>query len=107
VVRPHEKRSSSRTPAGFSLHFQCLDDGNETREYSAQTLNISKDGLLMLSAKHLRVGSNLLLKLRVPVEISGSPFSCMRTLGRIVHRQGPEDGRTRYGVAIGRIASRF
>jgi c-di-GMP-binding flagellar brake protein YcgR len=106
VVRPPEKRRSSRAPAGFSLRFQCLDDGNEAGEYSAQTLNISKDGLLMVSAKHLRVGSNVLLKLRVPVEISGSAFSCTRTVGRIVHRQVPEDGSIRYGVALSRASQR-
>jgi c-di-GMP-binding flagellar brake protein YcgR len=106
VVRP-EKRRSSRASAGFSLRFQCLDEDPVAAEYSAHTVNISKDGLLMVSAKRLKVGSTVLLKLRVPVEISGSPFSSTRTLGRIVHRQGPEDGRIRYGVAIGRTASRF
>jgi PilZ domain len=104
VVRPPEKRRSSRAPAGFSLRFQCLDDGSEAGEYSAQTVNISKDGLLMVSAKHLRVGSSVLLTIRVPVEISGSAFYCTRTLGRIVHRQIPEDGSIRYGVALGRVS---
>jgi PilZ domain len=106
VVRPDEKRRSSRAPAGFSLRFQCLDEGNETPEYFAETVNISKDGLLMISAKRLRVGSNVLLKLQVPVEISGSAFSCTRTVGHIVHRQNPEDGAIRYGVALGRTSHR-
>jgi hypothetical protein len=104
VVRPSEKRRSSRAPVGFSLRFQCLDDENEAREYCAQTVNISNDGLLMVSPKHLRVGSNVLLKLRVLVEISGSAFSCTRTLGRIVHRQVPEDGSILYGVALSRAS---
>lgn len=106
MVRPDEKRRSSRAPAGFSLRFQCLDEGNETPEYFAETVNISKDGLLMISAKRLRVGSNVLLKLQVPVEISGSAFSCTRTVGHIVHRQNPEDGAIRYGVALGRRSHR-
>jgi len=107
VVRRPEKRRSSRASARFSVRFQCLDEGLETVEYSAQAVDISNDGLQMISAKRLNVGSTVLLKLQVSVEISGSPFSCMRTLGRIVHLHGPEDGRICYGVAIGRIASRF
>ncbi|MGB7434107.1 MAG: hypothetical protein WBR26_01095 [Candidatus Acidiferrum sp.] len=100
MERYPEKRQNARIPVGFSLQFQCVSDEDESSDYAAETENVSAYGLLMISAKKLDVGSMVLLKLRIPVEVSGSAFSCVHSTGRVVRQELRKDGATRYGVAI-------
>jgi len=74
------------------LHFRCLGIGCEDVEYAAETVQIWLYGFLMRSRRELTAGTMLYLRLRVPIEISGSPFSEMRRIGQDVSEHKLEDG---------------
>ncbi len=84
------------------LHFRCLERGCEEIEYATETVKIWLYGFLMRSRKELRKGTVLDLRLRVPIEISGSPFSEVRSMGRVVSEHKLEDGSVGYMVEIER-----
>lgn len=87
------------------LHFRCLGIGCEDVEYAAETVQIWLYGFLMRSRRELTAGTMLYLRLRVPIEISGSPFSEMRSIGRVVSEHKLEDGTVGYSVEFERAAS--
>ena len=87
------------------LHFRCLGMGCEDVEYATETVRIWLYGFLMKSRKELTTGTMLYLRLRVPVEISGSPFRETRSIGRVVSEQELEDGSVGYSVEIERAPS--
>ena len=87
------------------LHFRCLGMGCEDVEYAAETVKIWLYGFLMRSRRELTAGTILYLRLRVPIEISGSPFSEMRSIGRVVSEHELEDGTVGYTVEFERAAS--
>lgn len=87
------------------LHFRCLGIGCEDVEYATETLKISLYGFLMRSERELTKGTMLYLRLRVPIEISGSPFREMRSIGRVVSEHELEDGTVGYRVEIERAPS--
>jgi hypothetical protein len=84
------------------LHFRCLGIGCEEMEYATETVRISLYGFLMRSKRELAKGTMLYLRLRVPIEISGSPFREMRSIGRVVSEHELEDGTVGYSVEIER-----
>jgi hypothetical protein len=87
------------------LHFRCLGMGCEDVEYATETVKIWLYGFLMRSRRELTAGTVLYLRLRVPIEISGSPFSEMRSIGRVVSEHELEDGTVGYSVEFERVAS--
>jgi len=56
----------------------------------------------MRSPQRLRLGSVLSLRLRIPTEISGTPFSASNGTGRVVSEHQLEDGSLGYRVTIER-----
>jgi hypothetical protein len=82
------------------VSFRCLEIGSDSIEYATQIESISRDGFLMTSPKRLKVGSRLSLRLRVPPEISGSPFWETRCTGHVTAQQRLKDGRPAYRVEI-------
>jgi len=87
------------------LHFRCLGMGCEDVEYATETVRIWLYGFLMKSRKELTRGTILYLRLRVPVEISGSAFRETRSIGRVVSEHELEDGSVGYSVEIARGGS--
>ena len=87
------------------VHFRCLGIGCEDVEYATETVRIWLYGFLMRSRKELSAGTILYLRLRVPIEISGSPFREVRRIGRVVSEQELEDGTVGYSVELDRAAS--
>jgi hypothetical protein len=73
-------------------------DGSGT-EVRAFAVNISRAGLFINSPRKLSVGTWLLMRMRVPTEISGSVFSELHCKGRVVHERESIDGLG-YGVEI-------
>ena len=76
-----------------------LAEPNEI-EYAAEVITISMDSFLMSSPVRLPLGTKLQLRMRVPVEISGSPFVELRTAGRVVAFTPSERGEHNYNVKI-------
>ncbi len=104
-MKPRREAGSSEMER-VPLHFRCLGMGSEEVEYATETVKIWLYGFLMRSRKELTRGTELDLRLRVPTEISGSPFSEVRSKGRVVSEHELEDGSVGYMVEIVRAASR-
>jgi hypothetical protein len=79
------------------VYFRCDQD---KPEYSTETVDIWPTSFLMRSRARLALGTVLLLRLRVPVEISGSPFYETCSTGRVVSEHRLEDGTVGYRVEI-------
>jgi hypothetical protein len=87
---------SARIPVWFRS--PEIDSGAE--ECSTETVCISSQCFVMASPKRLRIGSLLSLRMRVPVEISGSARREMRASGRVESEEQLEDGSIGYKVII-------
>jgi hypothetical protein len=79
-----------------------MENDSEPEECLSETVRVSQTWLLMRSPRRLRLGSWLYLKLRVPTEISGSPFSEMRGKGFVVSEHHLADGGLGYKVTMQR-----
>lgn len=88
------------------LHFRCLGMGCEETEYTTETVKIWVSGFLMRSRRELTAGTILYLRMRVPIEISGSPFSELCSIGRVVSEHELDDGTVGYSVHIERAATK-
>lgn len=98
-----ERRTPSRYPMRIPLRFRVAEGNSSTREFSSETLNISSQGFCMQIEQQIQVGSLLALNLRVPTEISGSPFVELCCTGRIAWEGRRPDGTFGYGVSIEQI----
>ena len=67
----------AKLPLRFSV-------GEDPIEHTGETIGISADHFMMTSPIELQVGSRLLVKILVPFEVSGSPFTELPVSGRIV-----------------------
>lgn len=70
-------------------------------EYATTTISIFQNGFVMSSPRRLRVGCPLSLTLRVPPEVSGSPFRHIRCTGHVKTEQTLTGGELAYRVEIG------
>jgi hypothetical protein len=104
IVNARSESTSSHVER-VPLHFRCLGIGCEEIEYATETVKIWLYGFLMRSKRELTKGTMLYLRLRVPIEISGSPFREMRSIGRVVSEHELEDGTVGYSVEIERAPS--
>ena len=92
----------SSQPERVRIHFRCLGVGCDDVEYATETVKIWISGFLMRSRKTLASGTMLYLRLRVPTELSGSPFCELSTVGRVVSEHELDDGTVGYSVEIER-----
>jgi PilZ domain len=99
-----ERRTPSRYPMRIPLRFRLAEDSNSGKEISSETLNISSQGFCMQLKQRIKVGSLLALNLRVPTEVSGSPFVELCCTGRIAWEGPRPEGMYGYGVAIERVS---
>ena len=101
----HTKDLPSPGPAPLSLSFRCSDFGAESFEDASEAVSISLQGFVMRCHRRLTLGSTLMLLLRVPTRISGSPFRIAHCRGRVVSEQTLEDGTLAYEVEVERAAA--
>ena len=96
-----DRRSNPRFPLAIPARIRALDDPRGGHpEVSAQSTNVSRSGLFITSSQKLPVGTALSMTLLVPTEISGSAFTGVRCIGRVVHEHQLDDGLIGYGIAI-------
>ena len=69
-------------------------------EHVGETIDISTEELVMRSPIPLEVGLRLEITVRVPVEVSGSPFNKMKFSGRILSERPDAEGMFVYKVGI-------
>lgn len=84
----------------ITVYYRHMDAESEATEYLTEPISISVHGFLMRSAAKLTVGSRLLLRVRVPIEISGSPFQMTRHTGRVACEVPLDDGTIAYRVEL-------
>jgi hypothetical protein len=101
-----DARSELRHQLTIPIRFYSTDGSRSQGETHTEATNISRNGLFMRSPTRLAVGAMLMLVLRVPTEISGSVFSELRCMGRVIHEQQTADGNLGYGVKIEAMAPR-
>jgi hypothetical protein len=94
-----ERRSDPRYLLNIPVTFRCFDT-TRTEEVTTEATNISRSGMFITSPRPLAVGSSLRMSLRVPIEISGSVFSQLQCIGRVVHERSAVGGAMGYGIAI-------
>jgi len=85
--------------ANLPLRFRIDTD---TREHAAETIAVSPEHFIIRSPIELVAGQILAIKVRVPVELSGTPFGETKFTGRIVCGTKHTDGKFGYVVKIER-----
>lgn len=95
-----DRRSNPRYDMKIPIRFRELEDLKDPEGYTAETTDISRNGLFFMSKVSLPLGSMIQMALRVPRELSGSATSEVRCLGRIVRTEIFADGSAGYGTRI-------
>ena len=93
-----KRNTESRNKIEIPLRFKCMEI--DTEEFAGTAVNITSSGFMMRSTRRLTVGSVFLLTIWVRVECSGSPFSEVRTTGRVVAETEARNGRFGYSVVV-------
>ena len=70
-------------------------------EHEGETIGISPSHLILGTRSQLQTGSRLRLHIRIPIEISGSPFSEVGFSGRVLSASDLGDGKYGYHIEIG------
>jgi len=71
-------------------------------EHAAVAIGISPQRFIMSCPMELQAGLRLVMKIRVPVEVSGSPFSEIAVRGRVVDCSNLPDGQFGYQIELER-----
>lgn len=100
-----DERSEIPSATSFPVRFRCLEHGPEHVEQRAEAVCIFPNGFVMLSPSKLRLGSRLALRLRVPPDISGSPFHETRCTGQVLGHHTFLDGTFAYRIQIAEPAT--
>lgn len=99
--------SQARYSLRIPVRFRLLEDSSQGTEFTSETVNISSEGLFLRLPQRINLGSLLALRLKVPTEVSGSPFCELRCTGRVVSEQQFTDGTFGYDVAIEKASPPF
>jgi hypothetical protein len=89
-----------RSHSQISVYYRSLGADPVSTEYLTEPISISMRSFLMRSPEKLAVGSTLLLRIRVPIEISGSPFQTSRHTGQVVSEVALDDGTIAYRIEL-------
>ena len=82
------------------VHFRFMEPNASPEEHLAVAVIVSNNSFLLRSPLPLSPGSLIALRVRVPIEISGSPFSQRLCVGCVVSDHELEDGTIGYKVRI-------
>jgi len=82
------------------VHFRSMEPDASAEEHLAIAVIVSNNSFLLRSPLRLNPGSLIALRVRVPIEISGSPFSQKICVGCVLSGHELEDGTLGYKVRI-------
>ena len=101
-MKDPERRRLTRYNLRTPLRFRALGVGADTSEHFTEALNVSRGGFYFASSAPLRVGMQLEVTLRMPIEVGGNAAKEINCTVRIAHtrREPFGDGRVGFGAQI-------
>jgi hypothetical protein len=101
-MKDPERRRLTRYNLRTPLRFRALGVGADTSEHFTEALNISRGGFYFASSAPLRVGMQLEVTLRMPIEVGGNAAKEINCTARIAHTRSEPfgDGRVGFGAQI-------
>ena len=101
-MKDPERRRLTRYNLRTPLRFRALGVGADTSEHFTEALNVSRGGFYFASSAPLRVGMQLEVTLRMPIEVGGNAAKEINCTARIAHTRSEPfgDGRVGFGAQI-------
>jgi hypothetical protein len=101
-MKDQERRRLTRYNLRTPLRFRALGVGADTSEHFTEALNVSRGGFFFASSAPLRVGMQLEVTLRMPIEVGGNAAKEINCTARIAHARSEPfgDGRIGFGAQI-------
>jgi hypothetical protein len=101
-MKDPERRRLTRYNLRTPLRFRALGVGADTSEHFTEALNVSRGGFFFASSAPLRVGMQLEVTLRMPIEVGGNAAKEINCTARIAHTRSEPfgDGRKGFGAKI-------
>ena len=101
-MKHQEPRRLTRYNLRTPLRFRALGVGADTSEHFTEALDVSRGGFFFASSAPLRVGMQLEVTLRMPVEVTGAMGKETNCTARVTHarREAFGDGRMGFGAEI-------
>ncbi len=101
-MKDRERRRLTRYNLRTPLRFRALGIGADSSEHFTEALNVSRGGFFFASSAPLRVGMQLEVTLRMPIEVGGCAAKEINCTARIAHTRGEPfgDGRIGFGAEI-------
>ena len=101
-MEDQERRRLTRYNLRTPLRFRALGVGADSSEHFTEALNVSRGGFFFASSAPLRVGMQLEVTLRMPIEVGGKAAKEINCTARIAHTRGEPfgDGRIGFGAEI-------
>jgi hypothetical protein len=101
-MKDPERRRLTRYNLRIPLRFRALGVGADTSEHFTEALNVSRGGFFFASSAPLRVGMQLEVTLRMPIEVGGNAAKEINCTARIAHTRSEPfgDGRVGFGAQI-------
>jgi PilZ domain len=101
-MKDQERRRLTRYNLRTPLRFRALGAGADSSEHFTEALNVSRGGFFFASSAPLRVGMQLEVTLRMPIEVGGNAAKEINCTARIAHTRSEPfgDGRIGFGAQI-------
>jgi hypothetical protein len=101
-MKDQERRRLTRYNLRTPLRFRALGIGADSSEHFTEALNISRGGFFFASSAPLRVGMQLEVTLRMPIEVVANAANEINCTARIAHTRSEPfgDGRIGFGAEI-------
>jgi hypothetical protein len=80
------------------VSFSCIEPDVAAFEYATRPVSIFHNGFVISSPRGLKIGSKVMLRMRVPPEKSGGHFREGLAVGRVVAEQRLKDGSIGYRI---------
>jgi hypothetical protein len=101
-VNMKERRRLTRYNLRTPLRFRALGIAADSSEHFTEALNVSRGGFFFASSAPLRVGMQLEVTLRMPLEVTGTTMQETNCIARVTHARSEPfgDGRMGFGAEI-------
>ena len=97
-----ERRQLTRYNVRTPLRFRAINLAADKSDHFTEALNVSRGGFFFASSAPLRIGMQLEVTLRMPIEVAGTAAKEINCTARIAHTRSEPfgDGRSGFGAQI-------